>query len=289
MGYRERKISLMIRIMEKMKRYFGGFDFAVYDGDKSRWIVKAEEKNLSYLKAMNAQGKHIFIKPADESCFMLCDDADRELLNRFHRDKKAMFRPGRMVTETSPGNYQIWIRSAKALTYESKLYWLKKMNSDPGCVPKERWGRSPGFRNRKEKYQTAEGFPMSKLIWIDWKQSADVPDISPALFPSTPAPEKKDRPQTKPGPERKSFPTYPGGRVSSSKPVYRYQYETGDNSTTDFRFCLAMMRRNYPEERIRQEMIAQRGDWKHHSGEKRRNKYLDRTLKAARKIINVEC
>ena len=38
-----------------------------------------------------------------------------------------------MIIETSPENYQVWIRSSRNLTMKEKQYWLKKMHSDPGA------------------------------------------------------------------------------------------------------------------------------------------------------------
>jgi hypothetical protein len=134
--------------------------FGVLDPDKGRWTVTPAAKNLAYLKAMNAKGFHILLKPADakEPFFMLCDDLTRKDLKRDHKAGRR-FKPGRLVVETSPQNYQVWIHSDRPLSDPEKMFWLKKMGSDPNCFSKHRWGRCPGFRNKKDRYKTSEGHP----------------------------------------------------------------------------------------------------------------------------------
>jgi len=55
-----------------------------------------------------------------------------------------------MVVETSSGNYQVWIHSDRPLSLDEKRYWLKRLHNDPGADRNNRWGRYPGFRNRKK-------------------------------------------------------------------------------------------------------------------------------------------
>ena len=54
----------MERIFEKLDRYFcRKWRLAVLDMDRGRWIVKPETSNIPYLKAENANGRHILIQP----------------------------------------------------------------------------------------------------------------------------------------------------------------------------------------------------------------------------------
>jgi len=83
-----------------------------------------------------------------------------------------------MVVETSPYNYQVWILSNRFLSIAEKRYWLKKLCNDPGAGPNNRWGRCPGFRNRKQKHKDSKGgYPLAKLIWVDWKNKALIPQV----------------------------------------------------------------------------------------------------------------
>lgn len=172
----------MKNILWKLNRFFyNHYSFAVLDEAKGRWIVKSEVKCLPYLKAENANGRHILIKPAQhiEPYYLLVDDLNIKQINSQHKSDFSIFKHGRMVVETSPGNYQVWIHSARALNLNEKRYWLKRLHSDPGADPNNRWGRCPGFRNRKQKHRTSSGrYPLAKLIWIDWENKTNIPVIN---------------------------------------------------------------------------------------------------------------
>ena len=170
----------MEKQLYKLRRFFNGScHLAVLNMNAGmRWIVKARPGNISYLKAENAQGKHILIQPISQSRYLMADDITLHLLRRQHQFNNGTWKPGRMVVETSPANYQVWIHASRPLSLEEKRYWLKKMKSDPGADPCNRWGRCPGFRNRKQIHCDASGkYPLARLIWIDWRQRADIPGL----------------------------------------------------------------------------------------------------------------
>lgn len=227
-----------------------------------RWTVGPDLSKVAYLKAENANGKHILLQPENESCFMLVDDLSMETLKRHHTKNNGTWRPGRMVVETSPGNFQVWIRSCRPLSYKEKRYWLKRMHSDPGAAPKNRWGRMPGFRNRKEKYKMGlNHYPLSKLIWVDWADQAAIPVAENDVL-------KENNIQ------------YP-----KTAQICRRDYEKGNDSVTDFSYALALVRRGYGEQDIIDRILRERQSWDNHAGAKRRQNYLKRTVKKAIKII----
>ncbi len=184
----------MDRILEKLNRYFcQKWQIAVLDLDAGRWIVKPDMSAVSYLKAENANGRHILIQPDPElePYYLLADDLSWSLICLQHRYSDGTWKSGRMIVETSPNNYQAWIHSSRFLSQCEKRYWLRKLRSDPGADPNHRWGRCPGFRNKKKKYLDSDGgYPLSKLIWIDWKRQADIPcgyfQLSTGYFPPQP-------------------------------------------------------------------------------------------------------
>ena len=135
------------------------------------------------------------------------------------------------------------------------LNHAKKLHSDPGADPNHRWGRCPGFRNRKEKYRDADGnYPLARLIWVDWKRLAEIPN------PFSPPPK---------------------GDVCHNDRLSRMDYQRADESATDFAYALALFRRGLTESEIRTRILIERTDWRHHRGRKRMQDYLDRTLKRA--------
>ena len=260
----------MENILWKIKQFFYNYcSLAVLDEKKGRWIIKPESRNISYLKAENANGRHILIKPDQqiEPYYLLVDDLDKTQLNNHHKSRSNIFKYGRMVVETSPGNYQVWIHSARHLCLNEKRYWLKRLHSDPGADPNNRWGRCPGFRNRKQKHRTSSGqYPLAKLIWVDWKNKAKIPKTK--LKPI----------------EKKDLTHQPQGGVCHENSLTRTYYDKGDESATDFAYALALCRRGYNQTEISQRIIATRQNWKNHIGPKKMENYLTRTITKAWKI-----
>lgn len=252
----------MEQIFKKINRFFyGKWHIAIPDSERGRWIKEADPCHIPYLKAENANGRHILIRPLKKTeCFyLLADDTDRSLILRHHMYEDGRRKPGRMVVETSPDNFQVWIHSANALSLNEKNCWLKKLCSDPAAHPSHRWGRCPGFRNRKEQYRSAGNrYPLSKLIWIGWKNLAGIP-----------------RPLSH----------QPRGGVCQNSDISRSDYLRDDASATDFSYALALIRRGCSDEETEQRLRAERTDWNNHSGERRKQQYLERTIRRARNII----
>lgn len=235
-----------------------------------RWIVESKTSNLSYLKAENANGRHILIQPdaVVASYYLLVDDIDVNLINHHHKDASGRWKPGRMVVETSTGNFQVWIHTTRPLALEEKRYWLKRLQSDPGADPNNRWGRCPGFRNRKEKYYTTSaGYPLARLIWIDWLNRAEIP-----MDQDSKTIQKRLSPQ-------------PLGGGVCLKPISRFNYDRGDESATDFAYALALFRRGCSKHFVRKRLLAERNHWSNHNGERRLEKYLEKTIKKAEQIV----
>ena len=267
----------MEKIFGKMERYFKRYEFGVYreaENAKDKgavWSVKPSGNLENYLKAMNANGKHIFIRPTfeREPFYMMCDDHSKQDIDTHHKEN-GKWKPGRLVVESSPGNYQVWVKSNRPLSNEEKSHWLKKMGSDPGASPNHRWGRAPGFRNKKEKYQTEKGHPLAKLVWVDWKGSAEIPKVE------LPKEEIKQTPNY----DRKAVST----RSAQSLPS-RVDFERGDNSSTDFSYALALFRRGVDRTEVESRILSEREDWQHHKGEKAMKDYFKRTLDRAENVI----
>jgi len=266
----------MQSIFQKLNRYFCvKWQLAVLDLNSGRWIISSSNKNIPYLKAENANGRHILLQPAlsISPYYMMVDDLSITTIHLHHKYSDGTWKPGRMVVETSPKNYQVWIHSNRSLPLDEKRHWLKKLCNDPGADPNNRWGRCPGFRNRKEKHRDSKnGYPMAKLIWIDWKYQADIPQYKSChtaktnrIVPLSPQPLK--------------------GCVCLNKFISRSDYEKGDESKTDFSYALALVRRNYPQSNIRNRLLTERTNWKNHNGIHKKDAYITRTIEKTIAIV----
>ncbi|WP_404829733.1 DNA-primase RepB domain-containing protein [Stappia indica] len=97
----------------------------------------------------------------------MLDDLNAEAATRIALDG---FQPA-LTVETSPGNFQIWIRlmAAGELPYLVVRYAVKHLSQlyggDPRAVSPMQPGRLPGFTNRKPKHRQADGhFPFVRLV-----------------------------------------------------------------------------------------------------------------------------
>lgn len=264
--------NVLKKVFSKIDRFFtANWRLAVLDLDRGRWFVPTNYLSIPYLKAENAKGRHILIQPNKtvEPFYMLADDLTWELIQKQHMTVARSYRPGRMIIETSPGNYQVWIRSKRKLTIDEKKFWLKKMKSDPSASPKNRWGRCPGFRNRKEKYRAPEHFfPLARLIWVDYVNQATIPVVENDIKKANIRKSPKD--------------SYYSSSLHS---IYRKNYEKGNDSVTDFSFALALARTGASSEYIEYRIRSEREDWKNHIGEKRTEAYLRTTIQKVMSIV----
>jgi hypothetical protein len=112
---------------------------------------------LPYLKYRNANGSHIYIRPTGESPYTLLDDLTPAALARLHAEGYA---PAAVV-ETSPGSSQAWLRHSQPLTKELGTFAAKTLaeqfGADRSAADWRRFGRTPGFTNRKNQHRNAKG------------------------------------------------------------------------------------------------------------------------------------
>ncbi len=257
-------------IFQKLARYFDHlWHIGILDPRNGLWTLHPSPERIPYLKAQNTRGCHIFMKPLRLEYYLLADDLSQHTLARQHRFPNGRWKPGRMVVETSPGNFQVWIHSKRPLDSHEKRFWLQKMHSDPAAHPENRWGRAPGFRNTKEKYRSPDGrYPLAKLIWIHWHSQVDIPPCA----------------LQKPG-----IPTLSNPRRRQSvcrQPLpSRCHYLRGNESATDFAYAIALARRGASDQQIRDRIRSERTVWTNHQGESRISRYLDRTVRRAKAVV----
>jgi hypothetical protein len=121
-------------------------------------------ERLPLLKHRNARGSHIYIRPSGEHRFTVLDDLNQATLARLAADG---FQPC-VVVETSAGNFQAWLKHPAILpkliaTFAAQTL-AGRYDADPSAADWRRFGRLPGFTNRKPKYRKPDGlFPFVQL------------------------------------------------------------------------------------------------------------------------------
>lgn len=121
--------------------------------------LTAEEvlRQLHFLRHRNSRGEHIYVRPAGEHACTLLDDLNAEAVRQLNREG---FAPAAVV-ETSPNNFQAWLRHTgvlpRALSTLAARNLAARFGGDPGAADWRHFGRMPGFTNPKPKHRRANG------------------------------------------------------------------------------------------------------------------------------------
>lgn len=147
------------------------FEVGIFDPVKDQmrncpWTREAvmKDENIAFLKLKNMQGCQIYIRPAGTHGLTMLDDLKGSTVDAM---KESGFAPA-LVVETSPGNFQAWIKHGKQLPVAESTaaarICAEKFGGDPGSADWRHYGRLAGFTNRKPKYQQDNGhYPFVRL------------------------------------------------------------------------------------------------------------------------------
>lgn len=229
------------------------FDIGVRDATTGQmmnreWSAAEVLQNTPWLKRMNAQGNDVYIRPAEQERhgLVLVDDLSEFDLD----DMKAEGREPALVVETSPKNYQAWVKVADAAGGELRGQIARTLASeydaDPASADSRHYGRLAGFTNRKDKHTTRAGYQPWVLLreskgktatgarrwtstaarWPGWSSASVMTSASATLSPrrSWPAgaavPRKSARPWPRPA-QRWQSASPATKRITSSAPSAR--------------------------------------------------------------------
>ena len=130
---------------------------------------------LPRLAAENARGGNIYMRlgPGASKAhpgLTMIDDLDADAVKRLH---EAGLEPC-LVVQTSPGNFQAWIRliASGTVPYATMNvianYLASAFDGDPRAVSPRQPGRLAGFTNRKPKHVREDGtFPFTRVLSAD--------------------------------------------------------------------------------------------------------------------------
>ena len=146
-----------------------GYDIGILSGSGMHRLESVATSGivrmLPYLKHRNANGAHIYFRPTGESAYTLLDDLTANTLARLAAEG---YSPAAVI-ETSPGSFQVWLRHAQPLSKELGTLAAKTLaaqfGADASAADWRRFGRGPGFTNRKPQHRTADGlYPFARLV-----------------------------------------------------------------------------------------------------------------------------
>src|SRR5579863_4285016 len=130
------------------------------------WDTDKVIKSVPWLRYQNREGRNIYIRPRGEHDLSMVDDLTKDAVSTM---KRAGFSPA-VVVETSPGNYQAWLKHPEKLNDEvstaAARALAEKFGGDRGAADWRHFGRLGGFTNRKGKYFDASTglYPFVRLV-----------------------------------------------------------------------------------------------------------------------------
>jgi hypothetical protein len=129
------------------------------------WGAKQVLKALLWLRRENLNHGHIYIRPAGPHGLSLLDDLTAASVTRM---KAEGFAPAALV-ESSPGNFQAWLRHGEVLeeaasTRAARLL-AQRFGGDLSSADWRHFGRLAGFTNPKPERRLASGRqPFARLV-----------------------------------------------------------------------------------------------------------------------------
>ena len=130
------------------------------------WDADKVLSATAWLSRENSQGANIYIRPHGEHDLTMIDDLTRDAVARM---RSSGFDPA-VVVETSPGNFQAWVKHAVTLDRETSTtaarVLAERFGGDMGSADWRHFGRCCSFTNRKTRHRNPQTglFPFVQLI-----------------------------------------------------------------------------------------------------------------------------
>jgi len=247
------------------------------------WDTDTLLRSVSWLRLKNAEGRNIYIRPAGEHSLSLIDDASMQVIERL---KSEGFAPA-VVLETSPGNFQAWLRHGQILpkplsTFAARLLALR-FGGDLASADWRHYGRLAGFTNRKDKHRRTDGtFPYVRLHEATGAVYSKAIAFLAELKGLYEAEKSKLPPPASLRRRSLSLSNLKSIEDFRAKPIY-----AGDQTRVDLAYAVYALAHSVSENEARN-ILASR-DLTHKGDRKRQEEYIDRTIKKARERIGDKC
>jgi hypothetical protein len=246
------------------------------------YAAEAVFKVIPWLKFENYHSRNIFVRPYGEHNLSMVDDLSADSIRRM---KTSRFAPA-LVIETSPGNFQAWLKHPRALPKELSTavarLLAKDFGGDIGAADWRHFGRLAGFTNRKLRYKDSDGlFPFVKL----YEASGAFYDGAETLI-SRAELQLADEKQRRAKIHRAAVSHRPPRAMKSIEQFRVNPIYAGDDTRIDLAYAIYALSQGASVEQI-EETIRTR-DLSHKGGEKRQADYLARTITKAVNLLQRE-
>lgn len=232
-------------------------------------------ESIPWLRAKNAEGGAIYVRPHGEHPYSLIDDLNAAAVQRL---KAEGFAPA-IVVETSPGNFQAWLHHGETLDKKTSTAVARalaeKFGGDPGAADWRHFGRLAGLTNRKPGYQQADG--LYPFVRVAERNSCGVHSSASSFLAGIRAYLSQE------GPPRSSAPLHP--RSSTTVPLktiddFRADPSYADDGTRiDLAFAVYAVAHGRSEHTVRAALRTR--DLTKKGSEARQSAYVTRTVAKA--------
>jgi hypothetical protein len=244
------------------------------------WDIAGLMRSIPWLRLQNAQGRNIYIRPQGEHNLTLIDDLKADAVERMKREG---YQPA-LVVETSPGNFQAWLKHPERLPKDVGTATARaladRFDGDRQAADWRHFGRLAGFTNRKPKYQGADGrFPFVRMIEASGARYQEAARFLPRIRAQV-AQASREREQR----VAATYSTPPMGSSMKTIDVFRgNSIYGGDNTRIDLAYAVYALSRGVATTAVREALCSR--DLSHKGNERRQNEYLERTIRKADALL----
>ncbi len=246
------------------------------------WDTDALVRSVSWLRHQNREGRNIYIRPAGEHNLSLVDDLTQRSVTEM---KRSGFDPA-VVVETSPGNYQAWLKHPEQLSKEMGTAVARELaerfEGDPGAADWRHFGRLGGFTNRKDRHMnSATGmFPFVRVTEATGRSYSQASSFLAAVSAGVEATKRQDRDARI---QQQPLAAITNVQLKTIEDFRGNAKYGADATRVDLAYALYAFSRGVDQAEVRA-AIATR-DLSHKGNERRQEEYLDRTLKKASELV----
>jgi hypothetical protein len=246
------------------------------------WDSATLIRSIPWLRMQNADGRNIYVRPKGEHDLSLVDDLSADAVKRM---KATGFTPAAVV-ETSPGNFQAWLKHPRQLPRELSTMAARKLaeefGGDRGAADWRHFGRLAGFTNRKPQYMTASGlFPFVRLIEAPGIAYAEGERFTEAISAHREVDVlRRERQHAILAAATRN----PMRSINDFRSNPRY---AGDATREDLAFAIYALSHGSSGDQVAAALRSR--DLSHKGDEKRQNQYVDRTITKALNVTDSRC
>jgi hypothetical protein len=245
------------------------------------WDGETLIRSMGWVKHQNGSGRNIYVRPAGEHRLTLVDDLTADAVATM---KKSGFQPA-VVVETSPGNYQAWLKHAevlpKAVGSAAARTLAEKFGGDTGAADWRHFGRLAGFTNRKAKYMDVQTglYPFVRLVEAPGQVYAKAGEFLRDLHLRMER-EAAERRRTS-----ELWANAPSNAPAKTIDAFRGDSKyLGDNTRIDLAYAIYALSHGSSENDVAAALKSR--DLSHKGNESRQHQYVERTIHKALRGID---